>query len=189
MAPRTPLWQHVYPNETYKYPWDDLRFPATAINPPGAESDPDWDTDKGGWLFDDSGTEVLYLIAQLPHSWFEGSDIAPHLHWEKTTSATGNVLWRLEYQWCPIGEARESEETLNASVPAVSSDVADTHQLTSFGHVSATGKQISDMLVMKLSRIGGDELDTYAADARLLEFDIHYQNDSLGSIQEFIKET
>ena len=29
--------------------------------------------------------------------------------------------------------------------------------------------------------------DTYAADARLLEFDLHYQTDSLGSGGEFMK--
>lgn len=191
MAPRTPLWQHVYPNEEYKFPWDDLRFPATAINPPGVVSDPDWDVTKGGWLFDATGTEVLFLLAQLPHGWYEGSDIVPHIHWEKTTAAAGAVLWRLEYQWLPLGEVRAAEVTVNASVPvaALASDLADVHQITSFGHTSTTGKQISDMLVMKVSRIGGDAADTYAADARLLEFDIHYQNDSLGSIQEFIKET
>ncbi len=37
------------------------------------------------------------------------------------------------------------------------------------------------MLIMQLSRIGADELDTYAADARLLEFDFHYEIDRPGS--------
>ena len=43
------------------------------------------------------------------------------------------------------------------------------------------------MLLIKLSRIGGDASDTYGADARLLEFDIHYQINTLGSELEFVK--
>ena len=39
----------------------------------------------------------------------------------------------------------------------------------------------------RVSRIGGDALDTYGADAKLLEFDVHYLVDSLGSGGELIK--
>lgn len=55
------------------------------------------------------------------------------------------------------------------------------------GTVLGTGIQISDMIVWKLSRIGGNGADTYGADARLLEFDIHYQQDAPGSIAQFTK--
>ena len=79
--------------------WDDLTFPATAINPPGQASDPDWDNTKGGWLFDANGTEQLWVIAQMKHGWAQGSDLKPHFHWEKTTSASGTVLWRRIYTW------------------------------------------------------------------------------------------
>lgn len=170
-------------------PWDDLRFPATAINPPGVVSDPDWDTTKGGWLFAATGTETLFIIGQMPHGWLEGSVIVPHVHWERTTSAAGAVVWQLEYQWCPLGEAREAAVTVSAdaAVATLASDVADVHQITSFGDTATTGKQISDMLVMKVSRLGDDAADTYAADARLLEFDIHHQKDADGSVHEFIK--
>jgi hypothetical protein len=43
------------------------------------------------------------------------------------------------------------------------------------------------MMHWKLSRIGGDGTDTYTADARLLEFDIHYEVDSMGSSEELVK--
>lgn len=167
--------------------WNDLRFSATAINPPGAVTDPDWDATSGGWLFDANGTETLYIIGQLPHTWLEGSVLKPHVHWEKTTAAAGAVLWRLRYQWAPIGEVREALETISGSVASVASDLADVHQITPIGDIDATGKQISDMLVMRIERVGGDALDSYGADARLLEFDIHHQIDSEGSIAEFTK--
>lgn len=175
--------------DTSMFVWEDMRFPSTAINPPGAASDPDWDPANGGWLFDADSTEVLYVIAQLPHAWAEGSVLKPHVHFEKTTSAAGNVLWRLRYQWAPIGEARAQLVTLSNATASVASDVADVHQITDFGEIDAAGHEISDMLVMRLERVGGDAADTYGADARLLEFDIHYMKDRIGgSQQEYTKD-
>ena len=179
---------HVFNNTQTLF--DDLRFPASAINPPGAASDPDYDTGSGGWLFDAGTTEVLYVIGQLPHRYKEGSTLYPHVHWEKTTSASGDVMWRLRYNWSRIGEVRTSLTTISGtSVVAATPDTdeADKHLITAFPDISGTSSQISDMLVMRLERVGGNASDTYGADARMIEFDIHYELDPGGSRQEFIK--
>ena len=171
--------------------YEDLRFPATSINPPGAVSDPDWDTTNGGWLFDSGSSEVIFVLVQLPHSWVEGTPIEPHVHWQKTTSASGNVLWRLEYKWAPINETMDAVfTTLNVSSVVdgtPDTNTANKHLISSFGNIDASNKQISDMLVMKLTRIGGDVSDTYGADARLLEFDIHYKTSLQGSLFPYVK--
>ena len=168
--------------------WEDLRFPANAINPPGAASDPDWDNTNGGWLFDGGSTEVLYVIAQLPHAWREGTVLKPHVHWERTTSASGNVRWQLRYEWAKYLEARSSLTTINETSPVTNSDVADTMMITALPDIQDTSAQISDMLVMRLERTGGHAADTYnGVDARMLEFDIHYLVSSLGSKHEYIK--
>lgn len=171
--------------------YEDLRFPATAINPPGQVGDPDFDTTNGGWLFAAGGTEILFVIAQLPHACKEGSIIRPHVHWQKTTSAGGDVLWQLDYKWSPIDEVMDVGFTTisSATIDSITTDndTANEHLITSLGDVAATGKGMSDILVMKVSRIGGDETDTYGADARFLEFDIHYEVDSLGSRYEYVK--
>lgn len=166
--------------------WEDLLFPAAAINPPGGASDPDYDATVGGWLFDATGTELLFIQAQLPHSWAR-TVLKPHVHWQKTTSAAGNVLWRLEYRWARIGEAMDgSWTTLDTTTAIVSDqDTADVHAISAFDEIPRTTEDISDMLLMKFSRIGGDASDTYGADARLLEFDIHYQKNALGSEYEY----
>lgn len=179
--------QHIL---TPGYFWEDLQFPATAINPPGAASDPDWDSSNGGWLFDAGSTEVLYLIAQMSHTWVEGTDLEPHVHWEKSTSAAGNVRWQLRYEWARIDAVRTAITTINAtalSTPQTDPNTADHHLITSLGTISGTDSQISDMLVMRIERTGAHGDDTYGADARLLEFDIHYQRDFLGSYREYIK--
>ena len=171
--------------------WDDLRFPASAANPPGLSSDPDYDTTNGGWLFDASSTELLFFQAQMPHAWREGTIIHPHVHWQKTTSAAGDVYWQLDYKKAPIAGVMDAAFTtlsVTSTVPGTpDNDTANEHLISTFGDLDMAGNELSDMLLFKLSRIGGDAADTYGADVRLLEFDIHYEIDGFGSGREFIK--
>jgi len=174
--------------------WDDLRFPAQAINPPGGASDADVEATTGLLLFAGNGTEVVFGVAQLPHSWREGSAIVPHVHWQKTTSAAGDVLWQRDYEVIANGEtaAMDYGSQLQVSSPVAGTpdtDTANNVMISSFGEIDMTGQSVSCMVLWKLSRIGGDEADSYAADARLLEFDIHFQVDSHGSESEFTKQT
>lgn len=178
-------------NEDQWVYWEDLRFPATAINPPGLASDPGFDTTNGGFLFDAAGTELLFLVAQLPHAYKPGTGLKPHVHWQKTTSAAGNVLWRLEYKMCRIGEVMDADFTAIDAAASVAgtpdTNTADKHLISSFTEIDGALLDISDMLLLKLSRIGADGADTYGADARFLEFDIHYQRNSPGSDEEYDK--
>lgn len=163
--------------------WDDLRFPSSAINPPGAVSDPDRDTTDGCFLFDSGSTETITGQAQLSHSWFEGSALHPHIHWEPTNTNTGSVLWRLHYQIADINGVFSAIDSMDVSQDGAG--VAETHQVAQFAEIDMTGYSISAIVKWRLSRIGGS--DTYNADAKLLEFDIHYQLDRPGSRQEYTK--
>jgi hypothetical protein len=107
----------------------------------------------------------------------------------KSTAASGGVYWQLQYRWVGIGDVMDANWTTIGSATPVVSD-ANTqykHALTSLPTISATGKSISDMIVAILSRQPGNGADTYGADAILLEFDIHYQQDGLGSKLETSK--
>jgi len=172
-----------------KTTWDDLRFPVSAINPPGLASDPDVDNTNGYFLFDAAGTELVFLVAQLPHSYKPGSTLRPHLHWAKSTSAAGNVMWQLDYKWAKIGEVIDASFTTLSTTSAVAgtpdTNAAGKHLISSFGDISGAGAQLSDILVMKLSRIGGNAADTYGADAIMFEFDIHFESDISGSQNEY----
>ena len=172
--------------------WDDLRFPVTNINPPGQASDPDRESTSGLFLFASNGTELIFTLAQMPHSWKEGSEISPHLHWTKTTSASGDVAWRMRYKHAAIGSVIDSDWTdgglITDSHPNTpDNDTADEHLKVELGDMDMTGYKISHCILFEISRVGGDASDTYGADARLLEFDIHYQIDSMGSEAEYEK--
>ena len=166
--------------------WDDLRFPVSAINPPGQASDPDVDTSDGTLLFAASGVEVVFVQAQLPHAWKQGSAISPHVHWCKTTSASGTLSWNMQYKLAEIGGTFGDFSTADKATLAISDgDTANHHALSAFTDIVIPSNSVSTMLLIKLYRDGDD--DTYAADAKLLEFDIHYQIDSRGSDLEYVK--
>jgi len=175
---------------TIRYPdytnWEDLRFPATGINPPGAISDPDRDTIDGTLIFDPAKTEVVMGIAQMPHSWREGSLIEAHIHWAPTDTGAGDVLWRFQYDIANVdGEFSGVYKELDV-VDTVSGSIT-THQVGGFGSIDMTGFGLSCVIKWRAARIGGDVLDTYDSDAKLLEIDFHYQIGSVGSGEEYTK--
>ena len=160
--------------------WEDLRFPATAINPAGAVTAMTFDTTNLGFAaMNSSSTQSIAIIAQMPHSWKVGSEIHPHIHWEPKSTDTGSVLWRLEYKWANInGNEPTDWTTLDVLDPG--DGTAFKHQMVSFANISGTGKTISSILSIKISRVAGDATDTYNGEALLKEFDIHFEIDTLG---------
>lgn len=168
--------------------WDDLRFPASGLNPPGPENAPAVNTSLGTLTFADGSTRVVAGLAQMPHSWLEGSTVEPHVHWIQP--AAGNVTWRLEYRILPaIGGLLPAEWTTVTVSNAVSEypGAGNWIQITPLGSIDMTGYTLSAMILFRLARLGGDAADTLSGAVDLLEFDIHYQIDGRGSRKEFIK--
>ena len=173
--------------------WDDMKAAAVYTALPGTAADPDWDTAIGGWLFAGTGVttqELPPLIFQLNHQWAEGTPLHPHIHWTKTTSAAGDVEWIMSYKWMRIGEVPDDWVTLYASEVVAGTpdtDTADKHLLSDFEPIDTTGAQVSDFIIVKISRDPTATNDTYEDDARYLEFDFHFTNDGRGSSEEFKK--
>ena len=185
--------------------WDDLRI---AINSTklGGSKDPGFavfKTDGGApasqgvflYWFDKSNEEELYFVAQMPHAWDEGTDIECHVHWvpASTSASAGlDVCWGLEYTWANINGTFGNttliygDEQTNGATETIT---VDKHYLTELGTIDATGKTMSSMLVCRVFRdaTGAGGTDDYDDDAGLLEIDFHYQINSLGSKEEYVK--
>lgn len=166
--------------------WDDLRFPAAGINPPGAGSDPARNTSTGLLEFSASATNTIAFQVQMPHAWKEGSAVEAHVHWMPNNTNTGNVLWRLQYKVVGIDSVLPADYT-TLNVLDAGAGVANTHQLAELGEIALTGQTLSCMILCLLSRVGGDGTDTYNDVAQLLEVDFHYQVDGFGSVDEYLK--
>lgn len=169
--------------------WDDLRFPASGLNPPGQVTDPSVNSETGLLEFDNNATTMITGVAQMPHAWLEGSAIRPHVHWLQP--AAGDVVWQMEYRLLPAvdGDFPAAWTTITASTPAFAYPGSGTRvMITNFSEIDMAGFTLSSMVVFRISRLGNDAADTMPATATLLEFDIHYQIDARGSLGEFSKD-
>jgi hypothetical protein len=171
--------------------WEDLRVPGLATRVGAVAPGFDAFLGAGGlyaYTFDGSGARVeeVHFVIQIPHSYKEGSNIYPHVHWTPTTADAGNVVWQLEYTWANISGTFPAVATI-ASTAAAAGGTAWVHKMSVFAAISGADKTISSMLVCRLFRDGGHASDTYAHDVSLLEFDIHYESDTVGSRTETAK--
>lgn len=185
-----------WPNTTYPHlevGWDDLRFPAQGINPPGLASDPSVDSTTGLLLFAGNADNLIAGVAQMPHDWLEGSPIRPHIHLIFPTSNAGkNTRWKFEYNRANNNETYEnaygSYTTLATITVANPASTATLLLPDGFGNLSMTGYRVSCCILWKLSRLASsDAADDDANACALVELDIHYQRDGLGSKQELRK--
>lgn len=138
--------------------------------------------------------EPVCFITQMPHTQKLYSEIRPHIHWTQT--AAGSPNWLLAYRI--YGN--------NSVVPSFSLSAGDTPlftypgsgdfaQITEFDAIDTSSIDMTSCIVdFILYRDSANTstlfagADTYAATANLKEFDFHYQKDSAGSNQEYIKQ-
>ena len=180
--------------------WDDIRVPMTSFKQ-GGVNDPafaQWKTDGGTsqgvylWWFSKSTEEELFFALQLPHNHKAGTDLHPHVHWtpESAQAGTTNVCWGLEYTVANPNQLFGTNTVIISSNVAstVESPVVNKHYITPLPVIDGTTfTNVSTMFVCRLFRdaTGALHTDDYDDRAGLLEFDMHYQIDSLGSTGEF----
>lgn len=166
--------------------WEDLRFPAAALSPQNKNDNiPEYDSTNVGWLFADDATETITMIGQLPHRYKVGSDIEAHVHFE--TTADDSVVWQLEYIWTSMGDTTLAWTTVSDSTVSYTWTAGTIHQVVDIADITGTGKGMSSIIKMKLSRLGGNSGDNHSGDILLTEFDLHYQLDGFGSSTEYAK--
>jgi hypothetical protein len=168
--------------------WDDVRAPANVVLVGiGAGNAADRSL-FGTLLFDTAQDEEGFVVMQLPHGYVGGTNIIPHIHWGKTTSAAGDVSFKLDYDCKDIGETFTGALGTTASFTYVIDD-GDTDGL--HAHAEVTGgfdpgfSGLSGICIFRIWRDVSD--DDYAADAELFEFDVHIQMNKPGSQQETVK--
>ena len=154
-------------------------YPANAFNPRGrvGEADTSIGDLPSTLLFDSGTTEVAAVVVYLDHRYTPGSDLMPHLHWCKSTSATGDVVWEIDYQICKKGAAAASVVTLSSTgldANTPDNNTAFEHLESSFGTIPGTGLDQSDILILTIRRKATDAGDTYGADAHLLSTDVDF---------------
>ena len=165
----------------------DIKYPATAINPHGGVSAPDWDSVELGWLFSGTATEELEIVAQLPHGISLTSPIKICFTWETVTSSAGqDVVWQIEYKWKNLGEAVSSFAFINLVEEVLPMRDKLKKSKTNEIYKTDTGDAIQEGSVISffLRRLGGHSHDTYNSDVRLKQVNIHAYLDDPGIYSE-----
>lgn len=178
--------------------YEDLRFPAQGINLPGAASDPSRSTSNGLLYFSGTADNVIAGVAQAPHAQKYDGTWKPHIHLVFPTSASANSRWKLEWDLANVNgdftmqipAAYNSATTYAFSeiITAANPENTKKHAIFSFSSIDLTGYTASVCAPWRLSRLAGsDAVDNHTSPIVLLEFDIHYPIDALGSRSEFVK--
>jgi hypothetical protein len=176
-----------YPTMIGTVAWEDVRVPGYAFGKNVSSPSLVSVGSSGGLLvngFSGAALNQVYFNIQLPHSYKLASDIYPHVHWMATTTVTGDVEWKLEYSWTNINEATVANNTITVLTSAAGT--AYYQKLASFAAITGTGRDISSNLLCRFYR-DGSGLDTYSDIAGVLDFDVHIQQDTLGSTAELSK--
>jgi hypothetical protein len=189
--------------------WDDLRVPLTpgklgVFNPPSFSKFMDNGAGSVGVYAPSfayqavvGNEEQMWFPAQLPHRYKQGSDIEVHIHWSPAVSGGANqfVKWGLEFTWINIDGTFGNttiiySDASSASTATTSGDstlTAKKHYMTEIGTITGSGKNVSSMLQCRIFRNSSHAEDTLIQEAFGLEVDFHYQVDTMGSRQEYIK--
>jgi len=172
--------------------WEDLRFPVSRVTKNPSNSKPDYVPIVGDIQalgFDNAASEWVTGHAQMPHSWRTGSTVRPHVHWapSKASNAASAVRWKLYYIWVNTNDRWINASKASIATTGVTTGVASKNLITTLGSIDGTGKEMSSILSWKLVRDVSHAADDFAADAVLVEFDIHYQINSFGSDNELTK--
>lgn len=185
-------------------PWEDLRIePVARTAGTGAPAFEKWfanvpGTSRGVFLYSFTNETVagnekeVFFSMQMPHAWDGG---ATHMHVHFVPAATENstsVLWGLEYTWKGVGEIYGDTTIVYSSTTLSPADVnitANKHYIAAFSSLvpDSTNNTISSILIGRLFRNSSSSTDNYTNKLGLLYVDLHYQLNSLGSTDEYIK--
>lgn len=155
--------------------YTDLRFPASAVNLPGLANPPDLDI-VGDVIpvlsFDNSGNEHIFFGIQMPHEYWPGTTLKPHIH-TRSTSAVQTSNWALVYSYADIGEVFSAVQT--NTIEVITSGVEGEHESFNIGDMDGLGDigatDVSSMIGVELKRLSGGS----ATEVQVMEFDIHYR--------------
>ena len=184
-------------NQNNRLGWDDERFPMTGSRAYTAAGRLAYNYFNGGIDFQSNAlypTDPVSITGQMPHSWLEGSEIRPHIHWLQTSSAAPN--WLFGYKIANNGSVGVKDTDFsNHTFSVVNRDVftytsGALIQISSFPAIDMTGINISAPLHFVIFRdttnVSGlfAGADPSATDEFIKEFDFHWQRDSYGSWEE-----
>ncbi|MCF8406151.1 MAG: hypothetical protein K9H58_19570 [Bacteroidales bacterium] len=141
------------------------------------------------YLFDNGSTlEEVQFTVQMPHGWKQGSTIYPHIHYMPADATSGNIHWGLEYTWANVNGTFGTSATITMAAPT--SAASNRHLVNGFPGITPivdVNNKISSIMICRIYRDADHTEDTYNGGVYILQFDIHYEVNTMGSRTEWNK--
>ena len=171
--------------------WDDYVVPIVGANAAGiapptlvkVNDDGAGSTGVYYYSFAHNSEKEVFFTVQLPHRYKPGTAIRPHIHWGPTTTGTGGVVWGLEY--CISNRAVAAGNTVIIKATGQAPGALMTQVITSLPEIAGTSMVESTLLNCRFFRASGDGADTYGAGAVAMSFDVHFEVEKLGTVEEY----
>jgi hypothetical protein len=172
---------------------DSLSWRSGAISP-SVDTGFAGDADHTVINFVHTQADEIQFPVQLPHSWKEGSTVFPHFHYAvypTVADGTYNVRFILEFYYADIGESflTNAKQTfiITGTFTSVSNNKRYVHAIAeNLTGVSMTNFKISNVWNCRLYR-DNTVANNFPGKISGLYFDIHFEVDSTGSNEEYIK--
>ncbi len=175
--------------------WEDLRFSVLSLRV-GPTADPDFtqlrddsssSTGVFAYDFDASTEEQSHGNAQLPHAWEPGTVIKPHVHGTVKSTEIAQVCWGLEYVVL-TSDTIPFTTIIYIDTVTTGNDTLYAYKeyIWAFPTIDMSGYSESANISFRIFRDADADggTDDYTADATLIEFDIHYIKNKLGTENE-----
>jgi hypothetical protein len=142
-------------------------------------------------------TDIVNIIYQMSHSWDTLTDVYPHAHVIPMAAGSGDVYLTYQYAWHKPGSVLPAISEWSSGVVTQSYTAEDQykHKVIGLGAVAPPAdSRPSTMLLVKLSRVGNNVLDTYttnkdhetaSANLAILYLDLHYQKKAAGTNSQY----
>ena len=130
-----------------------------------------------------SNKEIM-MAFQLPHSWYYGGIIKPHLHlYVPNDGSGGTVKFNCEYTLVDVNGIEPSTTTITNTITIAASAGNLGNQVLGFPEVNAATYGLSCIFSVLFTR--DQATDTLASSVWLKSADLHAEIDKFGSIQEY----
>lgn len=138
-------------------------------------------------------SDYLFLSYQMSHKWMSGTNIYPHIHYQQNNLNTPNFL--IQYRWQRNGQPKTTAWLNLICNTNVFTYVSGTINQISYGAFigAPVGYSISDIIQIRVIRDTSNSTglfagaDSYTGTVSVTAVDIHYQIDTIGSRDEYLK--
>jgi hypothetical protein len=154
--------------------YEDIVFPLTTLNPPGLESPAVLISTNGPsgdqMALYTSANDVLFVVAQMPHTWTAGTRIYPHIHHTPASANPVTNVWRIAYTMSDInGTLPSSTVVTNRVITPAGQWAHRLNDVPTNGIDMAATVGPSTIISLKYTLLSTSE------PLRIKSYDVHYR--------------